>query len=119
MENNQELTGEQMTILEELREKKKKAKVKLIVPRKAVLVEGKEMYLEFIEVRERVGNNNQPFKSYVFKDSVIGDYISLTGSALDQMEWNEGSVYFVIYNGLTETKDGHPFKSYFVQELPK
>jgi len=114
MENPNQLTPEQQELLDSYKDKKRRTA--LIVPRKLEMNEGDTFIGVFIEKRERKGQMGK-FSVYVFKDAVFKDFVSITGSALEQTDFIKGGEYEITFNGLSRTKAGHPFKSFTVYEL--
>lgn len=62
------------------------------------------------------GGESQDFMSYDFKTDK-GVYIYITGTGFEDVEFKIGSMYEILYNGMTETVSGNPFKSFTVFEL--
>jgi hypothetical protein len=103
-------------------DKKYKRTLIKATPLKMSLEPGDTFIGEFIKFHkverppQKKGGDPQDFISYDFKTDK-GVYVYLTGTGFEDVNFKAGNMYEILYNGMTETVAGNPFKSFTIFEL--
>lgn len=119
MEQTKDLTSEEKSNIDKL--KKAKTEILSMVSKKLILEEGEFFFGKFVRTKEVtfIGDDEkkQTFKAHSFKDMITDDFVYLTGKALDDVDYKEGDIYKITYNGISDTRAGNRFKSFTVESV--